>query len=384
MKIALNHTRYDRHGGVERFLCHLANYLVARGHEVHFFGAQSGEGRNEEVVFHRVPRIGGTRTLRVLSFAYFSAQMLRKEKFDIIQGNGKTYFQDVYRDGSGSRAAYDEAQGRSPLARWSPGRRAQLWIDRRKYRPENYEAVIAISEVVKSQVVRDYGVPPEEIRVIHNGADIRRFSAENRRSQRKGIRRELEISEEATVVLLVASDLERKGAEVLIRALVRVPELILVIAGDEVRTPRFRELAKSLGVGSRVRFLGRRTDVERVHGVADVFALLSRFDAIANAALEAMASGLPVLVSEKDGACELVRPGENGFVVADPTDVPGVASNLERLLRDRDERERMGCVARETAESISLERQLGRYVELYEQVLEERRRRGILSPTGQF
>jgi UDP-glucose:(heptosyl)LPS alpha-1,3-glucosyltransferase len=140
-----------------------------------------------------------------------------------------------------------------------------------------------------------------------------------------------------------------------------------VVVGDDGTIERYRHLARELDVAGRALFLGRRTDVDRLHAAADVFALPSRFDAIANATLEALASGLPVVVSRQDGIAEIVEPAGCGIVVQDPRDAGEVARALTTL-GDPGRREAMGRAARRAAEEISVERQMDRYVELFERV----------------
>lgn len=367
MRIAINHTRWSTGGGVERFLHLLAEHLVSKGHEVHFYASRQDAEIPPGVLYHSVPRVRGFRTWRVLGFALLSRRLLAREHYDVVLGTGKTIHQDVVRDGSGSRKAYDDAMERPLLSRLSPGRLAQLWIDRRKYSPGAYRAIVAISGFVRDQIVRDYGVPAESVTVIHNGADTVRFSPEKRRRLRTEVRAELGIAPADEVALLVASNLERKGAGTLLHALTRTPRPRLVVVGDDGTIERYRHLARELDVAGRALFLGRRTDVDRLHAAADVFALPSRFDAIANATLEALASGLPVVVSRQDGIAEIVEPAGCGIVVQDPRDAGEVARALTTL-GDPGRREAMGRAARRAAEEISVERQMDRYVELFERV----------------
>ena len=90
-----------------------------------------------------------------------------------------------------------------------------------------------------------------------------------------------------------------------------------------------RAAAARLGIADRVHFPGPQTDVKPFYGAADCFALPTLYDPFPNAALEALASGLPIIVSRQCGAAELVREGFNGFVV-DALDVDALARVDER------------------------------------------------------
>jgi len=123
----------------------------------------------------------------------------------------------------------------------------------------------------------------------------------------------------------------------------------LWVAGADATGP-WQALAGSLGVASRVRFLGRRDDVERLYAAADALLLPTRYDAFGAVCLEAAASGLPVVTSAAAGSAETL--GEGGVVVADAEDVNGFAAALDAL-GDAALRRGRGAAARRAAEAHS-------------------------------
>jgi UDP-glucose:(heptosyl)LPS alpha-1,3-glucosyltransferase len=177
-------------------------------------------------------------------------------------------------------------------------------------------------------------VPAERLVVILNGVDLERFRPELSREARPALRAALGAPAEVPVWLLVGSELHRKGADVALRALAAggPPDAELWICGRDAPGP-WRALAARLGVAGRVRFLGLRSDLERVYGAADALLLPTRYDAFSNACLEAAACGLPVVTSGANGAARWLAEG--GLVVEDPEDAAGFAKALDRIADPR-------------------------------------------------
>jgi glycosyltransferase involved in cell wall biosynthesis len=128
----------------------------------------------------------------------------------------------------------------------------------------------------------------------------------------------------------------------------RHPELEVEIAGDGTCRPQLEELARSLGIADAVRFLGWTQEVQAVHRRWSAFAIPSSHEGLGVAALEAMASGLPVVGSATGGLPELIREGETGFLIP-PGDADALADRVDRLLGDAARRRRMGAAGMERA-----------------------------------
>ena len=115
-----------------------------------------------------------------------------------------------------------------------------------------------------------------------------------------------------------------------------------------------------------MRFVGSVSDVRPYHAAADSFALATHYDPFPNAALEAMASGLPIVTTPRCGAAEMLREGESGFI-RDALDIAGLAEALERL--DPPTAGRMGERAREAVKALTPAAMAEEYLALYHRLL---------------
>jgi UDP-glucose:(heptosyl)LPS alpha-1,3-glucosyltransferase len=206
---------------------------------------------------------------------------------------------------------------------------------------------------VKRELIEAYGVPERRIVVLYNGVDPVRFNPSLKEEWRAVVRSHLGVPEDADLVLFVGSGFYRKGMDRLLR-IWGAPELknaFLVAVGDDVRLRRYRRWAERQAPG-RIIFVGRQEHVERFYGAADALVLPSLQEAFGNVVLEALASGVPAVVSRTVGAAELLTDSLAGGVVDDP-DAPGaLVHKLLQVLEKRRRSER-ATAARRLAEAYS-------------------------------
>lgn len=175
------------------------------------------------------------------------------------------------------------------------------------------------------------------------------------------------ISANLPVVLCVGRLETVKGHDTLLRAITLVPNVVLALAGDGSLMEHLRGLAHKLGIISRVRFLGRRTDVPQLLKAADVYVQPSRWEGFGIAALEAMAAGKPVVASDVPGLAQVV--GDAGLLFA-PGDTGQLAQRIAMLLDDAALRRKLGVLAHQRAIAFGLDNTLDCYDKLYRNVVE--------------
>jgi sugar transferase (PEP-CTERM/EpsH1 system associated) len=231
---------------------------------------------------------------------------------------------------------------------------------------------VTVSRDLERWLIEDVRVPARKVTVICNGVDTRRFQAHDRTTARRG----LGLPESCVAIGSVGRLDPVKDHAGLIEAFARVssdPRAILLIVGEGPFRGELERLIEARGLAGRVRLLGERHDVPQVLAALDVFVLSSLGEGIANAILEAMATGLPVIATRVGGNPELVVDGSTGMLV--PSRSPeALAAALRRYLEEPALAAAHGCSGRARAVSeFALERMVAAYGDLYARLLGARR-----------
>ena len=195
------------------------------------------------------------------------------------------------------------------------------------------------------------------VETIHNAVDVEQFCPDP--LSRRETRRALGL-EAATVVGIVGQLTPRKGQLELIEAFAEVsravPDIVLLVVGEPIFN-RDGEYAKSLaraagrlGIADRIRFLGARDDIPAIMRAMDLLVVNSRVEPFGLTVIEAMASGTAVAATAVDGIKEIVRHGQNGWLVSG-RDRRSLVEALFTLVRDRKLRERLSEEGRRDAEA---------------------------------
>jgi UDP-glucose:(heptosyl)LPS alpha-1,3-glucosyltransferase len=356
MHVALVRQRYSAHGGAERFIERARGALGEQGVAVTVLAREWTGGLGTVV---RCDPFYVGRVWRDWSFARAVCREVARRPFDLVQSHERIACCDIYRAGDGvhaqwlhNRRAALGALGRLGVA-LNPYHRFVLAAERRLFRSSRLRAVICNSRMVRDEIRAHFDTPEAKLHVIYNGIDLEAFHPRLREAHRSTMRQRLAIPQHAPVHLHVGAGFERKGVFRLIEAfaLSRRPDAHLVIVGRDKAQARAEHLASSRGIASRVHFAGAHEDVRPWYGAADAFALVSLYDPFPNAALEAMACGLPVITTPQCGTAELIEEGVNGYVVG-ALEVDALADRLARL--DVPAAQEMGRRARKRAEGFSL------------------------------
>jgi UDP-glucose:(heptosyl)LPS alpha-1,3-glucosyltransferase len=198
--------------------------------------------------------------------------------------------------------------------------------------------------------------------------DLERFQPGSE-VQRREVRRELHIPDDAPLLAFLGSDYRRKGLSTFLKTLSHLDGAHGVVIGREkpARQRFFEEQAQAFGVGWRSHFLGVQPDPARWLAAADCLVFPTHFDAFGSAVLEALACGIPAVVSLNAGAAELVADGKAGAVVADPTDSGAFARAVLPFL-EAERRIEAGFLARQEAEKHPWSRHVRRVLRIYEEL----------------
>ncbi len=230
---------------------------------------------------------------------------------------------------------------------FSPAR-ARIFLGVERMLARWTDCLLAVSETVRRELLALGVGSPARFRVVPLGLDLDRYRGAD--AARGSLRGELGLPPEAPVVTIVARLVPIKAHEVFLEAARRVHQALpasrFLIVGDGERRAALEALAADLGLGTSVRFLGWRRDLERVYADATVVALTSRNEGSPVSLIEAMAAGRPIVAARVGGVPDLVEDGVTGCLV--PPDDPGaLAAALVTLLQNPERRRTLGLAARE-------------------------------------
>ena len=380
LSLALIRQRYTPFGGAERFLDRAMGAL------------QTGEngGPGIEVTLIARQWLGETQGLRTItcnpfywgrvwrdrSFACCVHRTLATQPFHLVQSHERIVGCDLYRAGDGVHRIWLEQRNRTKgwtgrtLTALSPYHRYILATERKMFQSKQLRAVICNSVMVSDEIQRCFATDREKLHVIYSGVDTDLFHPSLKSRLGMQTRQSLGIPDNAYLLLFVGSGFQRKGVPILLDVMAQLPEQSwLVIVGQDSHRAAMQKKAEGLGVGARVCFVGGQKEVAPFYGAADIVVLPTLYDPFPNVALEAMASGLPLVTSFQCGARDLIEQGKNGLL-GDALDHNQLLENIT-LLQNPQYRATMGLAARKTAEPFTLEAMSQKLLRLYEDLLQE-------------
>ena len=241
------------------------------------------------------------------------------------------------------------------------------WTRRLRYRLIDRNAtVVCVSEALRSRLASLNMVRAERIRVIHNGVDVKSFSAATGRD----VRREYDIDEDTILVGAVGNVRPAKDYGTLLRAAAALASdrrYLFAIAGERT-DPLFSELIAlrdQLNLSDRVSFWGFREDIADVIAAFDVMVISSESEGFSLAAIQAMAAGTPVVATRSGGPEGIMTHEADGLLVP-VGDAAALAAAVQRVIEDRSLRDRLTGRARSTvAQRFSMAAMLDGYEDLY-------------------
>ncbi|MDH4029039.1 MAG: glycosyltransferase family 4 protein, partial [Nitrospirota bacterium] len=335
--------------------------------------------------------------LRDMTFAVSSYFLLKKQRgnFDIIQTHDKTLLQDIYRAGDGCHIEWLRQRWkrigifRKASIALNPYHWLILLLERMVLKGRRFKKIIAISEMVKKNIIDNYGVPAGDIEVIYNGVDTNKFHPDNKERYRKEIRQQYGLGENDLVALFVGSGFERKGVRYLIEAIEALsgPVTALIVGkGSEkkvgkispnpslpkrgnVRFPLWKRGMKGdFQRKQKTIFCGPQRDIRKYYAAADIFVFPTMYEPFGNVHLEALASGLPVITTRNSGASEIIKDGTHGFVVSGPEDTEGIANGIRAFINEPEKLQAMSRNARALAEEFTFDKHMEKMLALYETI----------------
>lgn len=371
-RLAIVRQKYRPDGGAERFISRALTALNNQDLELNVITRQwQGEKQgNWQIHLCDPPKWG--RISRERGFARAARQLWQAEQFDIVQSHERIAGCDIYRAGDGVHRRW-LLQRQRILPGW---RGKLLMLDRyhryvmgaeqAMYQAPELKAVICNAEMVKNEIIEDFGFDAKKIHVIYNAIDSSHFAPASA-VEKLSIRQRLNIPAEATVFCFVGSGFERKGLAAAIKAIAGT-DCYLIVVGQDKAEKQYQALANTEGCHTRVRFCGMQKETLPFYQAADGLLLPTLYDPFPNVILEAMACELPVITSTTCGGAEFIEQNSNGFV-CDALDIACMRDAIMAISAER-KNNKMGMAARHKVMEATPERLSRQLTTLYQTLLD--------------
>ncbi len=379
MRIAVLSPFVDRRHGTERSLAEILEGLATHhGHEIHLYSQRVDDlqvtlfGTREQnpsrrIFWHRVPRLSAPHLFAFLfwifanRFCRLRDRWLRHLRFDAVFSPG---INATDADLILVHAVFHrlkELQQDRPSVRLRGLHRALYYrllcfLEYRCYSRKSLR-LAAVSPHTARQLAQYFG--RDDAVIVPNGVDTNLYSPASRQSLRNSARQKLHYSNDDIVMLLVGNDWRNKGLPVLLEVMSHLRQfpLYLCVVGSDAPAD-FLPQVRSLHLSDHVRFFPETSDILHFYSVADIYAAPSLEDSFNLPVLEAMACGLPVVVSRQAGISEYIADGVDGILLDAPEDTRALAGSLSLLLQQPAFRHSLGENAARKAAEFTWNRQV--------------------------
>ncbi|KFG90540.1 Glycoside hydrolase [Sphingobium herbicidovorans NBRC 16415] len=283
-------------------------------------------------IFSTIPKIGARMNVRNMTGAILPLvrHLHEQQPFDVIDAS--FFFPDGPVAQRLSRALgipYSVKARGADIHYWGRRRDTRGLVKRAG---DGASGLLAVSSAMRRSMIK-MGMDAEKIRVHYTGVDLDRFEIADRASAKEAL------GFEGPVILCVGALIPRKGQELLVQALPRLPGVTLLFAGQGQYRRALEKQAEELGVDRRIGFLGSvpHDRLPRIYAAADVMALPSSSEGLANAWVESLACGTPIVITDVGGARELLDRPEAGHIV--DRDPDAIVTAIGDILTNPPERE---------------------------------------------
>jgi UDP-glucose:(heptosyl)LPS alpha-1,3-glucosyltransferase len=371
-KVAVVIPKYGLIGGAEQFASELTGRLSSlTKYNFHVY-ANRWQKSSVPIAFHRTPIISFPKYLTTPSFAYFAGSKINQGNFSLVHSHERIFAADIFTMHGIPHRYWIHNIRRKQMNLFD---RATAWVERKLVYEGNCKKFVAVSNLTKEIFLREYKIEPDKVSIINPGIDLNDYAVQGKDSVRNGIRRELGINISDPVILFASMNFEIKGLDDILSSLARLKaqnrKFKLIVAGKgDIK--KYTRLAEQSQIASDVIFTGpvSKEKLIKLYLAGDLYIMLSKFDTFGMVVLEAMAAGLPVIISSNVGAKDIVQEDKNGFVVHNTSDTDYIATKIALLL-DENICRKMASAALQTAKQNTWDEVTKKYAGIYENLLEK-------------
>jgi UDP-glucose:(heptosyl)LPS alpha-1,3-glucosyltransferase len=267
--------------------------------------------------------------LRVILFNY-QVCLIKRNKFYFSLD--RITCPDVYRAGDGVHKVFLGIEKKSKL---NPLHLIYLFLEKRCFKRAS--KIIAISHMVKDNIIGAYNIDKEKINVIYPGIELKKI---NKKKSIEKLTQEFSLIKDCKIILFVGSGFKRKGVKEFLNIISKLDDIRNIrafVIGKEKNINYYQNLAKELCIQNQVIFTGPREDVDDFFTISDIFLFPTHYEPFGNVVLEAMNLRNVVFTTKQCGGSELL---DDEFIMQSPNDI-SVVQKIDNLLKNSDKLEAM-------------------------------------------
>lgn len=321
MKLAFALFKYFPYGGLERDFLRIARQCQSRGHEISVYSFIWEGDVPEGFDLTMIPVKGFSNHQRINDFSEKLTALLLKESYDLVIGFNKMKDLDLY---YAADPCYEEKVRQQHGSLYRLGRRYKVFqaMEEAVFAIDKNVELLFISDIQMENFKKIYHTPSERFHSLPPGVDRSRIRPENADDIRRKTRQSLSLKEHDKLLLMVGTGYKRKGVDRAMQALASLPEELrkqtyLMVAGED-KLKKYKALAKRLDIEKQVHLPGARDDVPQLLLASDLFLHPARHENTGTVLLEAIAAGIPQLISGVCGYAFHIEKAEAGIVLSEP------------------------------------------------------------------
>lgn len=372
-RITLLKSSLTQTGGLEKYTWQIAQRFCQKKFPVTLLttGISTPPFESEYLKVVSFPIDHRLSVLNLIRFNRCCKQYLEKYPTPIVFGLDRNQFQTHIRAGNGVHAAYlhyraqEEGLYKKLSFFFNPLHQMTLQLEKKAFEHPELEILFTNSHLVKQEVLAYYDIAPEKIQVVHNGVEwiALRPYFQSWHEKKEALLKKLKLPSPCHHFLFIGNNYRRKGLSKLLQALalIKNQDFHLSVIGKEYYLSDFEQQVMELNLTSKVTFFGPRKDAYQFYQYADTLVIPSFYDPFANVTVEALAMGLFVVSSARNGGSEVLSP-TTGTVIESLEDISSFAQALQTAL-SCPKTEKSAFAIRESVKNLDFSFQLDRMVE---------------------
>ena len=321
MKLAFVLFKYFPYGGLERDFLRIAKECQSRGHDINVYSfiweGEIPDGFNVTMIAVK----GISNHQRIRDFSEQLSNLLLKEKFDLVIGFNKMQDLDLY---YAADPCYEAKVREQHGKLYRLGNRYKVYqsMEESVFAVDKNVELLFISDIQMENFKKIYHTPAERFHSLPPGVDRSRIRPDNADDIRTRVRKTLDLKEDDKLLLMIGTGYKRKGVDRAMQALASLPEPLrsktfLLVAGED-KLKKYKALARKLGIEKQIHLPGARDDVPELLLASDLFMHPARHENTGTVLLEAIAAGIPQLISGVCGYAFHIERAKAGTVLSEP------------------------------------------------------------------